>query len=72
VAALHLNGLEDTRFNQTKLYELCGDDCMDPLLHHWTEEFEQRLTADMARTGLSLGQLVLGILYGWTTRRWTL
>jgi hypothetical protein len=44
--------------------------CVATLLRHWPPEIQARLTADMARTGLSVKDLLLGVLYGWATRQW--
>jgi hypothetical protein len=45
------------------------DECMTSILSHWPSEIEQRLTAEMQRTGLRLSSLLVGILYDWAT--WT-
>jgi hypothetical protein len=47
------------------------DACVATLLRHWPPEIHERLTADMARTGLSATELLLGVLYGWATRQWS-
>jgi hypothetical protein len=45
------------------------DDCVATLLRHWPPEIQARLTAEMARTGLSARDYMLGIAFAWATRR---
>jgi ribbon-helix-helix CopG family protein len=45
------------------------DACVATLLRHWPPEIQTRLTAEMAWTGLSAREYLLGICYAWATRR---
>jgi hypothetical protein len=45
------------------------DACVATLLRHWPPEIQARLTAEMAWTGLSAREYLLGICYAWATRR---
>jgi hypothetical protein len=45
------------------------DDCVATLLRHWPPEIQARLTAEMAWTGLSARDYLLGICYAWAARR---
>jgi hypothetical protein len=45
------------------------DTCVATLLKHWPPEIQARLTAEMAWTGLSARDYLLGISYAWATRR---
>jgi hypothetical protein len=45
------------------------DACVAALLRHWPPEIQARLTAEMAWTGLSARDYLLGICYAWATRR---
>jgi hypothetical protein len=45
------------------------DDCVATLLRHWPSEIAQRLRAEMAWTGLSARDYLLGITFSWAMRR---
>jgi hypothetical protein len=45
------------------------DTCVATLLRHWPPEIAQRLRAEMAWTGLSARDYLLGIAFAWATRR---
>jgi len=45
------------------------DVCVATLLRHWPPEIQARLTAEMAWTGLSAQDYLLGIAFAWATRR---
>jgi hypothetical protein len=45
------------------------DACVATLLRHWPPEIQARLTAEMAWTGLSAQEYLLGICYSWATRQ---
>jgi Ribbon-helix-helix protein, copG family len=48
------------------------DECVATILCHWPQEMQERLTAEMVRTGLSRKSLLLGILYDWATHSYWL